>query len=43
MWVLEKWELGQTCAQETPRGGQAIRDLRCPLTVVSLKAGELEF
>jgi hypothetical protein len=34
-----------TCVptQEAPRGGQAIRDLRSPLTVVGLKAGEHEF
>jgi hypothetical protein len=33
----------QCAAQETPRGAQAIFDLQSLLTVVSLKAGELEF
>jgi hypothetical protein len=27
-------------AQEAPHGGQAIRDLRSPLTVMCLKVGE---
>jgi hypothetical protein len=39
---VPKWAF-HVPVQEAPRGEQAIRDLRSPLTVVGLKPGEHEF